>query len=134
MITHINAKLNVWAIWVVGGRKVVGLGYPSQCAFSRLTPNATTLRSPIANEEAWEIEQAVHRLEAPLRDVVEQFYLRAGTVETHAKALGIGRTTLFTRIHDAHVSIMEWLQIGDDEIHLKKFLTSSDGFATKHVR
>lgn len=116
MILHINAKLKVWADWVAGGRKVVGLGYPSQVSFMRLTPSSTSLRAPIENEEALEIEQAVHRLDRQLRDVVEQFYLRAGTPDSHAKALCICRDTLYVRLHTAHSRILEWLQVGDEEI------------------
>lgn len=134
MILHINAKLNVWADWVATGRKVVGLGYPSQVSFARMTPGAGGLRAPIENEEAWEIERAVHRLDQKLRDVVEQFYLRAGTAETHAKALHIHRDTLYVRLHAAQVQIMEWLKLGDEEQKKTRCLTSSDTFATKHVR
>jgi len=133
MILHINAKLNVWAEWVIGGRKVVGLGYPSQSAFTRLTPTAGSLRAPIENEQAWEIEQAVHRLDANHRAVIEQFYLRTGTGETHAKALRMCRDTLYVKLHDAHVRIMEWLQVGDDDACAKNYLTRSDSIATKHV-
>lgn len=118
MIPHINDKLNKWADWVAGGRKVVGLGYPSQCAFTRVGM-PTAPRDPGLNEQAWEMEQAVHRLDQNLRDVVEQFYLYAGTAETHAKALRIGRSTLFDRLHMAHTRIMEWLQVGDDEETLR---------------
>ncbi len=78
MILHINEKLNVWADWVATGRRVRGLGYPSQVAFMRLTPSSNTLRMPVENETAWEIERAVHALDRQLREVVEQFYLRAG--------------------------------------------------------
>ena len=134
MIPFINAKLNVWADWVVTGRKVVGLGYPSQCAFTRLTPSSTGWRSPIENEEAWEVEQAVHRLDAKLRDVVEQFYLRAGTAESHAKALSICRDTLYVRIHQAHVRIMEWLQVGDEDESITNRLTASDTLSIKALR
>jgi len=134
MILHINDKLNVWADWVATGRRVRGLGYPSQVAFMRLTPSANTLRMPVENETAWEIERAVHDLDRQLRDVVEQFYLRAGTAETHAKALRICRDTLYVRLHNAHVKIMEALQLADEAVEIKKRLTASDRFATKHVR
>jgi hypothetical protein len=134
MILHINSKLNCWAEWVASGRKVVGLGYPSQCAFMRLTPNGGTLRAPIENEQAWEIEQAIHRLDRQLRDVVDQFYLRAGTAETHAKALNICKDTLYVRLHASHVRIMEWLQVGDEEADVKKVLTSSDAFTINAIR
>ncbi len=83
MILHINAKLNVWAEWVASGRKIVGLGYPSQCAFTRLTPSSGSWRAPIMHDEAYEIEQAIHALDPYLRETINQFYLRAGTLETH---------------------------------------------------
>ncbi len=134
MILHINEKLNVWADWVATGRRVRGLGYPSQVAFMRLTPSSNTLRMPVENETAWEIERAVHALDRQLREVVEQFYLRAGTAETHAKALRICRDTLYVRLHNAHVKIMEAMQLADDLAELKKCLTASDRIATKHVR
>jgi DNA-directed RNA polymerase specialized sigma24 family protein len=134
MILYINAKLNVWAHWVAGGRKVVGLGYPSQVAFTRLTPSSNSLRSPIENEEAWEIERAVHRLDARLRDVVDRVYLRAGTAETHAKELCICRDTLYSRLHAAHVKIMEWMQVGDEVDEQKNRLTRSDTFDKKRIR
>lgn len=133
MIQHINDRLNVWADWVASGRKVVGLGYPSQVAFVRLTPSSAGLRAPIENEQAWEMEQAVHRLDCNLRAVVDQFYLRAGSAESHARALHICRDTLYVRLHMAHTRIMEWLQVGDEEFE-SECLTRSDSFATKQVR
>lgn len=114
MILHINEKLNNWAEWVVMGRKVVGLGYPSSSAFTRLATSTNTWRAPIENEDAWAVEQAIHRLDPYLQKTVMQFYLHAGTADTHAKALGIHRDTLYARIHSAHLRIMEWLQVGDD--------------------
>lgn len=134
MILHINAKLNQWAQWVATGRKVVGLGYPSQCAFMRLTPSSGGWMAPIENETAWEIEQAVHRLDPKQREAVEQFYLRAGTADTHARALHCCRDTLYARIHSAQVRIMEWLQIGDDEKSFTNRLTGSDTIDKKTVR
>jgi DNA-directed RNA polymerase specialized sigma24 family protein len=119
MILHINDKINKWAAWVASGRKVVGLGYPSQAPYMRFTPSSHSLRDPIENEEAWEIEKAIHRLDQQHRDAVEQFYLRAGTAETHAKALHICRDTLYARIHSAHIRIMEWLQVGDEDMEQK---------------
>lgn len=131
MILHINDKLNVWAAWVATGRKVRGLGYPSQVAFMRLTPSSHSLQAPIMNDEACEIDAAVCALEHQLREVIDQFYLHAGTAETHAKALRICRDTLYVRLHQAHVRIMERLQIGDDD---SEGLTRSDTYAIKHVR
>lgn len=126
MILHINDKLNIWAAWVATGRKVRGLGYPSQVAFMRLTPSIHALQAPIMNDEACEIDAAVCRLDAKLREVVDQFYCHAGTVETHAKALGICRDTLYVRLHMAHTRVMEYMQDADDQ---ETRLTRSDTFA-----
>jgi DNA-directed RNA polymerase specialized sigma24 family protein len=131
VILHINAKLNMWADWVATGRKVVGLGYPSQCAFVRLTPGTGDWRAPIENEEAWLVEQAVHRLDPVLRAAVEQFYLRAGTAETHAKALRCCRDTLYVRIHRAQSQVMDYLQCPEDENFYQKRLTASDTICKK---
>lgn len=110
MIPYINDKLNIWADWVASGRKVIGLGYPSQVAFIRLTSSTGALRAPIENEQAWEIERAVHGLEQQLRDVVEQFYLHPGTADSHAKELRICKDTLYVRLHMAHTRIMDFMQ------------------------
>jgi DNA-directed RNA polymerase specialized sigma24 family protein len=131
MILYINDKLNLWAAWVATGRKVRGLGYPSQVAFMRLTPSSRSLQAPILNDEACEIDSAVCALERQLREVVDQFYLHAGTAETHAKALRICRDTLYSRLHQAHARILERLQMGEDDAD---GLTGSDTYAIKQVR
>lgn len=135
MIEYINRRLNTWADWCINGRKIIGLGYPSQCAFSRMTPPSPdrTLLTPVACEEAWEIEQAISRLEPRQRDLVRQFYLHTGTAETHAKALRMHRDTLYARLHRSHISIMEWLQVGDDEKIADRGLTRSDTFGKKQL-
>lgn len=132
MIEYINRRLNDWADWCVKGRRVVGLGYPSGPSFTRLA-KPTSAITPLPEEECWEIEQAIHRLDGRLKVVVEQFYLRAGTAETHAKALRMCRDTLYVRLHQAHVGIMEWLQVGDDARHEKNVLTASDRICTKSL-
>lgn len=132
MIEYINRRLNDWADWCIKGRRVVGLGYPSRASFYRLArpPNAIT---PLPEEDCWQIEQAVHRLDARHKAVIEQFYLHTGTVETHAKALRVCRDTLYVRLHRAHVSIMEWLQVGDEDFSDKRVLTASDRTCTKSI-
>lgn len=130
MILHINAKLNVWAEWVASGRKIVGLGYPSQCAFTRLTPSSGSWRAPIMHDEAYEIEQAIHALDPYLCETINQFYLRAGTADTHARELHISRDTLYVRLHHAHTRIMDLLHgkdCGDER------LTGSDTFGKKQA-
>ena len=65
------------------------------------------------NEEAWEVEGAVHKLDKQLQETIYQFYLHAGPADTHAKALKICRDTLYARIHAAHIKIMDYLQDDD---------------------
>lgn len=114
MILHINDKLNTWALWVAAGRRVVGLGYPSQVPYMRLTPSSTGQRSPSMDEDSWEVEQAVHKLDKQLQQTIYQFYLHAGPADSHAKALRICTKTLYNRVHMAHTKIMEHLQDCDD--------------------
>lgn len=133
MIVYINDRLNQWADWCAKGRRVVGLGYPSRVSFYRLAPMPSTAMTPVPDEECWEIEQAVHRLTPQLREVVDQFYRHAGTAETHAKALRCCQKTMYSRLHSAHVYIMEWLQVGDEEESEHKRLTDLQGFGRKQV-
>lgn len=117
MICHIHDKLLLWSSWRASGRRVRGLGYPSSSAFVRLVRSSHHApHAPDIDEEACEIDAAVCALEGSLREVVMQFYLRAGTSDTHARTLGICRVTLYARLHQAQVRIMEYLQVGDDAI------------------
>lgn len=110
MIEHINDRLNVWALWVQR-RVSAGLGYPHECAYTRLQGRSgyRGFISPDDCEQAWEIEQAVQALPEELRRVVHVFYLRLGTCEAKARDLGCHRVTLYIRLDRAHVAIMDWL-------------------------
>ena len=94
----------MWAQWVSTGRKVHGLGYPSQPAFMREAGGSHN-SSPTVNEDALQVESCVRLLEHDLHLLVQQFYLRAGTADSHARHLGICRDTLYARLHRAHVFI-----------------------------
>lgn len=110
MIDSIHARLILWSEWCIKGRKVSGLGYPSQCAFSRLTPSSR-ISSPNINEQAWLIEKAIHQtLDLEHQIIVNQFYLHTGTAESHAKALGISRDKLYSRLHAAHQKIIQFIE------------------------
>lgn len=120
MIIHINDRLNRWVDWCGRGKKVNGLGYPDKVAFYRLAPLPSAKRDPVIDEECLEIDTIIRfmilsRQYQPLIEVIDQYYRHAGTAESHAKDLGISRRTLFNRLHQAHVKIMEYLQ---DDDHL----------------
>lgn len=131
MILYINDRLNVWAAWHASGRKVIGLSYPGQCAFSRLTPSAHTNSAPIPDEEAWETEKAIQSLDATLRELIHEVYLKPGTMETHAKSLHICAKTMYNKLHSAHIKIMEWLQVGDEDVVQKDCFTKLHNNAIK---
>jgi DNA-directed RNA polymerase specialized sigma24 family protein len=117
MIPYINGKLDQWGQWVAGGRE--RLGYPKQAAFVRLVPTVGASQVLICDDEAMEINRAVQSLDADLRRVVDLFYVKMRSCDggTIAKSLGCCRDTLYSRLHRAHVKVMEamqdeWLEAG----------------------
>lgn len=109
MIEYINRRLVSWADWVALGRRIGGLGYPTRSAFYN-TPGGGGLMGPVIAEDCILTEKAVHALEPTLRDVVMQFYLRAGTAESHARALQCCSATLYKRLHTAHQRVETFLR------------------------
>lgn len=108
MIDRINQRLLAWADWVALGRRITGLGYPSRSVFYS-TPSGGGLMSPVMAEDCMLTERAVSALDPILRAAVMQFYLHAGTGETHAKALHICVKTLYNRLHQAHERVETFL-------------------------
>lgn len=105
MIPAIHERLNQWAEWCIRGRNIKGLGYPGQCIYTRLTPSSNSTHSPNFNDCAYATERAVHQLTKRQIRIVKQFYLHAGTADTHAKALRMGRTALYYHIEVIHRQI-----------------------------
>lgn len=111
MILHINDLLNRWAEWSTR-RASSGMGYPRQCIYTRMTVSCSPMMSPEIDEEAWAVEQAVQNLKQFKQiqhRVIVEIYLRKGTSEQKAKELGCGRQTMYDRLHQAHISIMDWM-------------------------
>lgn len=109
--TYINGRLNQWAAWTlqrVGG----GLGYPHQCAFTRMAGDGAGYSSRVApdvNERAWEIEKAVQALRAELKECIIVFYCKPGTVEQKLRDCHCSRFTLYARLDRAHAMILDAL-------------------------
>jgi DNA-directed RNA polymerase specialized sigma24 family protein len=110
MIVHINNLLNHWAMWSTR-RASSGLGYPRQAIYTRLVANGSAMLMPEIDEESWAMEQAVQALKSRqnLHEVVIEVYLKGGTSEQKAKALHCHRDTMYVRLHQAHIAIMDWL-------------------------
>lgn len=102
MIVYVNDRLNRWAEWCMCGRRVVGLGFPTQCAYTRLSGSNGRVSAPEFDDEAWQTEQAVRRLDAQLRNVVMVFYLEAGDGLIKSKRLHCSRDTMYARLQRAH--------------------------------
>lgn len=115
MIPYINSLLEQWGLWTAGGKD--RLGYPRKAAFVQVVSGAPLCA--ICDDEAMQINRAVQSLDGQLRAVVDAVYvkMRSCDGETIAKTLGCCRDTLYTRLHRAHLRIMDALQ--DDELKKK---------------
>lgn len=102
MIEYINGQLNTWAQWVIGGRRVVGLGFPSQSSYTRLMARGGESRGAEFDEESWQMEQAIQRLSQHDRTLVMAFYLATTTVAMVARDMRCSRDTIYTRLHSIH--------------------------------
>ncbi|MEO6147036.1 MAG: antiterminator Q family protein [Sulfuriferula sp.] len=110
MILHINDLLNRWALWSTR-RASSGMGYPRQVIYTRLVGNGAAARMPDIDEESWAVEQSVQSLKhhRNLYEVVVEIYLTGGTSEQKAKALHCHRDTMYVRLHQSHIIVMNWL-------------------------
>ena len=109
-IEAIEHRLLNWARWrLTRGTGV--LGYASV----DLTNPTPTMREPYAETpiptnavEAAETDSAVNRLHpGGLKLAVEEFYVGCGGVKDKARRLGIGESTLYLRIDQAHQQLAE---------------------------
>lgn len=124
MIIYINTRLLSWADWVINGRRVRGLSYPTQVSYARLVPSSGQRQGADFDEEAWEVEQAVNALRPDLKKLVHDYYLRTTTGEMLARKLGCSRDTIYHRLHLAHVEIMG--SLNDMAVGCFKIVDTSD--------
>ena len=124
MILYINEQLNQWGLWCISGRDQIG--YPKRAAFMRLVPSSGTGDVTICDDEAMQINRAVQKLDRELRAVVDLFYIRMRSCDgsSIARVLKCHRDTVYTRLHRAHLVVL-------DAIHDEELLTSSDSFCKK---
>ena len=116
MIDYINTRLVSWAAWAIK-RADNGGGYPRQSHYTKLVHSHCIGNIDEINEAAMEIERGVLELRAARADLYAatmEFYRKTGSVEYKARMLGICRDTLYSRVHGAHVWLMNWMQ--DQEV------------------
>lgn len=116
MIEYINTRCRQWAIWR-DRRENAGLGYPRACAFTKIPSGGASGYRTSIDEIEWETHEAIGSLENDLRAVVEVFYCSVGTAEIKAAALGMSKDTLYVRVHQAHVRVMEYFNDAAAGLH-----------------
>jgi len=119
MIDHMNHRLVCWAEWATR-RDDGGLGWPRQSNYTKAVISHTHASFEELDEAAMEIETgvlALRRARPDLADVVMEFYRKTGSAEFKARKLGVCRDTMYARLHQAHVWIMNWLQDLEVERH-----------------
>lgn len=110
-IADIERRLLNWARYEIAMR-----GRGSFARIDLTQPNVDN-RSPydsqvpigIMEGEAKETADAVEALEESLRKAVREHYFSTRGVPEQARALGIGKSTLYARIEQAHRVIARWL-------------------------
>jgi DNA-directed RNA polymerase specialized sigma24 family protein len=107
-IEWVDARLWNWARWKHGARSG-GLGYATLDMSSVLSDRNPEARIPINDDEASTTEVALKTLVREVQQVVEEYYLRPGPVDTIARELGIGTSTLHARMDRAHRGIAGWI-------------------------
>lgn len=112
MIEHMNHRLVMWAEWAIR-RDDGGLGFPRQAHYTKAVLTHTRGCVEEIDEQSMEMERGVLALrhDRPvLAEVVMEYYRKTGSAEFKARVLGIHRDTLYSRLHQAQVWLMEWLQ------------------------
>lgn len=109
MIHYIDDELRQWAQWSIL-RQDGGLGYPRQSNFTRIGGGSGGAFSPVIDEDAAAVEQCVLRLKDELWCVVDYWY-RSPSASPTSTALfcRCHRDTVYSRLHQAHIHIMGWL-------------------------
>jgi hypothetical protein len=117
MIDYMNHRLVCWAEWATR-RDDGGLGFPRQSHYTKAMLSHGRGNIEEINEAAMEIETgvlALRKARPELAAVVMEFYRKTGSAEFKARVLGVCRDTMYTRLHQAHIWIMGWLQDRDVE-------------------
>jgi hypothetical protein len=110
-IDWIDARLNNWARWRIGGRSG-GLGYSHVQLEAPVVDGGgydTPAIIPVDDAEASITDQAVMTLPSELRRTVEVMYVHPGGVATKLELLAIARPTLYARLDAADRLIASWL-------------------------
>ncbi|TAK97056.1 MAG: hypothetical protein EPO09_04935 [Aquabacterium sp.] len=121
-IEFVEQRLNLWAEWVHRGRSGLGGGMLAMFNGEAIDSGPPTARIPLNEEECWNTEASVLKLEQPLQDTVVLYYL-SGTLAVRSK-LDISDAVLSKRLDKAHrVLSALWLVAGPVEDQLPRSFT-----------
>jgi hypothetical protein len=105
---EITRLMTNWARWKLGG---AAIGVAMSGAYDLEAPGRREAVSmPLLNGEAADVERAVMDLPGELFHVVEQFWLKRGSIQHKAKRCGCAIATLYRRLDDAHERIQLYLK------------------------
>lgn len=118
MISYIDGKLNQWGLWTLTGYERTG--YPKRSAFVRVV-SVGGGQVTICDDEAMQINRAVQALSRELRLVVDLVYvkMRNSGVEAIAMRLHCCRDTVYSRLHQSHLKVMDALHDEEFGIDLR---------------
>ena len=134
--TYVEARLNRWRVWYHLGRRpgperVISSWGP--CILDRNVGQHGKASAKVDPGESLETDRAVDALVFELRAAVHEVYLKGGTMEQHARALGCHRDTVYDRLARANCKLLGYLNdmaagipLPLRDRSLKKSLTHSD--------
>lgn len=100
----VQARLQEWARYVLGGLSSRFLGLPGHCTYLEFIIKSTDRTGREIPERVWETDRAIRELgemHPELRTAVEIGYLSMGTREEQAGEAGVSESTLLRRIDRA---------------------------------
>jgi DNA-directed RNA polymerase specialized sigma24 family protein len=113
-VDRVDARLREWAQWAsTGGRSV---GFPViNVLHSNWQPGRGMGRLPATHsgarhERERQTHEAIQTLSVRLQDTLVVHYVKRGTCEQQASALGCKLSTLHARLREARHQVGEWLK------------------------
>lgn len=110
--TYVEARLGRWSRWYHWGSRPGPRPVVSWYEQMVMAPNVQgrgpqgSSECPVDEHEASETDQAVRALPEDLRGVVFELYLKGGTVEQKARALGVSRPNFYYRLERAYIRLL----------------------------
>ena len=104
-VTGIELRLSNWAKWAKVQRNY-GLGFPGESPISKLMREGASCHKVYNsripdNPNAEKTEAAIREMPEHLSCIIEQYYLRSGSVQQKARELSMSRVTFYEHLRMA---------------------------------